>query len=213
MRESFPRVRRRDDTGNSFECHAIACSQCGVEDHVRIITTLLPAHAVAKKFKINGWAVARDAKKHLCPACLAQKKSTPKVETMSEVIANLASDANTELVARSPAAQAAIPLLYMSLGDAYDPARKRYKDGWSDERIAKEIALSVDFVRARREADFGPVVDTRVDELEKEVSALRSEIAAIRANTKDLAEATLKAITDMRASVSKTFANAMAHKP
>ena len=59
---------------------------------------------------------------------------------------------------RSPAASTALPLLYMALGDNYDRAKKSYKGNYTDEQIAKETGLSVEFVKQRREADFGPLV-------------------------------------------------------
>lgn len=45
----------------------------------------------------------------------------------------------------------------MLLVDNFRPAEGRYRDGWDDERVAREAGMSVDFVARRREADHGPL--------------------------------------------------------
>lgn len=120
---------------------------------------------VAGKFRRKGWLVA-DLGKHICPACRTKKAAKKKDEALKEEVIVMA--AATE---RSPAAVSKLPELYMILGDAYDPMRKNYKEGWSDERIAKETGLSPDFVAKRREVDFGPVKDTTLEDLSKQISA------------------------------------------
>lgn len=41
------------------------------------------------------------------------------------------------------------------LVDNFDPATGRYKAGWSDDRVAKEAGMALDFVVKRREAEHG----------------------------------------------------------
>ena len=71
-----------------------------------------------------------------------------------------------EKVERSPVAAARLGELYMILTDVFLVADKAYKPGWSDERIAKETGLSVEFVAKRRLEDYGPIiVDTAIPDL------------------------------------------------
>ena len=70
-----------------------------------------------------------------------------------QVAANITSIAP----ARSALALKALPELYMALGDYYDADKKAYKPGWSDDKIASQLKLAPEFVRDRREKDFGPL--------------------------------------------------------
>ncbi|MFG1465235.1 hypothetical protein V5F77_20335 [Xanthobacter sp. DSM 24535] len=88
----------------------------------------------------------------------------------------------------SPNASGAIVELYMLLDDKYQRARKAYMAGYSDERIAKELGLSVTVVAERREKDFGPVVvDTTLEELAKARAALAEGLAEVRKAATNLA--------------------------
>ncbi|MFG1214970.1 hypothetical protein V5F72_20970 [Xanthobacter flavus] len=64
----------------------------------------------------------------------------------------------------SPAASDAIVNLYLILSDAYDRAKKGFKPGWSDERVARETGLALGVVEERRERDFGPLMPAGLPE-------------------------------------------------
>jgi hypothetical protein len=187
-RETFERVKRVDAAGKPYECHAIVCGTCGAEDQIRINPTALPPTAAAKKFQNKGWDVNKNVGRHVCPACQVKRKEARAMAATKITIpdatakgwptpqqqpAPAASD-------RSPGATKAIPLLYMALDEAYDLGRKTYREGWSDERIAKETGLGLDFVRKRREDDFGPLADTRIETARTELRSILSAMAGIQ---------------------------------
>lgn len=57
---------------------------------------------------------------------------------------------------------------------SYDLASHSYKDGYSDEKIAKETGLAKDWVAKRREDEFGPLQEPG------EIALLRAEVASAR---------------------------------
>jgi len=103
---------------------------------------------VVKQFSRKGWKKIEVGRGN-CPACSQPKNRSHKMQ----VAANITSIAP----ARSALALKALPELYMALGDYYDADKKAYKPGWSDDKIASQLKLAPEFVRDRREKDFGPL--------------------------------------------------------
>lgn len=174
MREEFPVVNRsRGKMVAPRPVQEIACSRCGATDFLSATPTRSPAHTVAATFTRRGWRVGHVGK-HVCPQCVA-------TETASRRSARAAAKETsmpTEKAASAPASTAIVDL-YMRLDDAYDRAAKRYRDGWTDERLASETGLSVSLVQERREHDFGPlVVDTTAKDLRAALVSLSAEAAA-----------------------------------
>lgn len=70
--------------------------------------------------------------------------------------------------------------IYEALDTYFDEDSRRYKPGWDDARIAKEIAVSPEIVaRIRREA-YGELSE------DPAISALRADIASVRSLLKEL---------------------------
>lgn len=145
---------------------------CGTEATLSAHSTCLPGHAVAAKFRKLGWLV-RTVGKHVCPNCQINDRNPNKPREVAAMPPSHSlkdrieqpkaapATKDTLKAERSPAAKSAIPLLYMALDEGYDRTAQDYKPGYSDERIAKETGLAVEFVRARRESDFGPIRDPK----------------------------------------------------
>lgn len=57
----------------------------------------------------------------------------------------------------TPAAGKAIRHVFQLLEDHFDETGGRYKDGWSDEKIAKETGLSIHAIHEHRVAAFGRI--------------------------------------------------------
>lgn len=132
----------------------ITCSRCPASDCIPVYPSRLPAEAVTAKFRKRGWHVG-DVGHHLCPAChSAKRRPSPKPESpaMSQ------SSRQPAKPSASPAASDAIVNLYLILSDAYDRAKRSFKPGWDDERVARETGLAVAVVEERRERDFGPLI-------------------------------------------------------
>lgn len=190
--------------------HEIACSRCPARSTLSLTDSKgLPAHTVALKFGQRGWRVV-GVGKHMCPACAAdaaRKPSAARAATPAEVtVMPPKADpkpaaapapktttpvmpgrpaANDDVAAApasppSPAASSALVVCYLLIEEHYDRARKAYRAGWDDERIAKETGLALGVVQERRERDFGPlVVDTTREDLEATLGVLAGEITEL----------------------------------
>jgi ribosome-binding protein aMBF1 (putative translation factor) len=200
MQDEFPVVSRA--AGKRLPprpVQEIACSRCPATDAISAHDGRLPPHTAALKFAQRGWSV-RGVGKHLCPACTladSRKARPPKEPPMKEETkakpAPKVAAANENQAPSAPASSAIVDL-YMRLDDAYDRAARRYREGWSDERLAKETGLALAVVRERRERDFGPlVVDTTREDLAQTLGVLEAELgrakAAVKEATRDVVEA------------------------
>ena len=171
MIDQFPVIKRkRAEEGRSIAGHEIKCAACGIEDFMTAEAIRLPANKVAERFVRKGWFVG-DAGNHACPACMsmqpkgAKSRRTALAETLAvpKSMTKDTSDMKTPTpepapaAIRSPAAATGLGLLYMAFADNFDVTKGRYRGDWSDEKVAKETGLSLEFVRQRRESDLGPL--------------------------------------------------------
>lgn len=178
-------LTHRATPGGHRAAQVIACHRCPAEKVVFAHNGRFPEHTLIARFEKCGWGVSRDGA-HLCPDCrtkeIAARRAgrTPSPEEKPMAAAPAPS--------ASPSASGAIVELYMLLDDKYHRARKGYVAGYSDERIAKELGLSVTVVAERREKDFGPVVvDTTLEDLAKAKAALVEGLAEVRKAATNLA--------------------------
>ena len=77
----------------------------------------------------------------------------------------------------TPAASSNLADVYMLLEDGYDKARRDYRVGWSDDRIAKDAGVSVELVTRRREQDYGPIAPPKIDPI-PEISAMTEAVCS-----------------------------------
>lgn len=220
MKDNFPLVHRKmADDGAPVSGHVIVCSACGKEDFFAARRGRVAAVHVAAKFTMRGWLV-RDAGAHVCAACngtfRAQKTSSKHVaadaiapalpqhpvtiHSFEEAMSKSATVAPPAQMVRSPAAATGLGLLYMALADNFDPVKGRYRGDWSDEKVAKETGLALDFVRQRRETDFGPLNEgPDTDRLRAELVALERQHAGLVTTINAAAARGETIITEMRA--------------
>lgn len=148
----WPRGRPENFHGNPHAYFEIKC-ECGAASYIAANNPRIVGRDptfIIQSFGKIGWTKITTGK-GVCPVCSDRKTPTKGPIAMASQQAKLEP-------ARSPAALKALPELYMALGDYYDADLKLYKAGWSDERIAKELKLAPEFVAARRNSDFGPLV-------------------------------------------------------
>lgn len=148
---------------------------------------------VTKAFKQAGWRL-RHGVTH-CPKNCKRKETdmsasikppvissaVPSVSEIADCL-NRAKDFSANGAAPTPAAAAVRRMVYMALEDAYDEGRG-YKEGFSDDRIAKENSCAAQLVAKVREEFFGPaappepesivILRRRISEAEKDVQAAK----------------------------------------
>ena len=93
----------------------------------------------------------------LCPDCVSARTAQRRQETVRKMEKNVVS------MTPPPSESSALAKKIMSdlLFEHYDLARRDYKAGWSDERVAKDAGLSVEFPAQRRAQDYGPASPPR----------------------------------------------------
>lgn len=157
---------------------------CGHCSHVDIfkLPASMPAPEKIRKHFINlGWQITKKMK---CPYCLKKEnidiKEKKGVEEMNnKVSSDKLAQTDTNITNRAAIAQPTEGakkvkrLVFQVLEDAYDDVNRRYRPDWNDDRVAKETGAAVEFVRATREADFGPIGPP------DEIEAIRLEVDAI----------------------------------
>lgn len=154
--EAFP--PQKDAHGRIAQI--IACTRCGGTDQNTITTRSKAGNEqLASFFRRRGWSV--DLKKgHTCPACTktieSQFRSAAKKHFYRAEVTMKPSD-TVPTPTPTPAASSVLAMVYMMLDDAYDKAAKRYKAGWSDDRVSKETGAALNLVTTRRAQDFGPI--------------------------------------------------------
>lgn len=207
-RETFPVVNRQiGDDRRWRPAQGIVCSRCGADEWKSAAHGVrVDEHTMANVFRAKGWRVEQRRDRHLCPSCTAKDQEQARARRAEKEAAM--AEQKSE---RSPAAAVKLGELYMMLSDAYEPARKLYKQGWSDDRIAKETGLAIEFVRSRREQDFGPLappdmtedeITSLVDGAAKTLGQIKQDIERSHAFTMDriaLIEASLTALGERAA--------------
>lgn len=133
----------------------------------------LPPDVIAKQMLNKGWSFGSRLS---CPECGRRRaKSNPDSKKIAM--------STTDKPQASDAARKAKRLVYQALEDAYDDVAKRYRNGWSDDRVAKETGAAPAFVKQIREQDFGPLGEpVELASLRHEVDALRAEASASNAD-------------------------------
>lgn len=97
----------------------------------------------------------------------------------------------------TPAQKAAVRNL---LDKHFDDAAGRYLEGYTDERIAKDLNIPWAFVTQLREAAYGPLKsDPEVDALRKEAASLASKLAHLQADAAALEKALITVNTRLNA--------------
>jgi hypothetical protein len=166
----------------------IRCGKCGEVDYVTAAPGTRSQHpTIGKRFRRAGWTVGAKEAGDRCPACSASAaptakfpKDLPMIKTTTPGLAVTATTTANPPAVPTPPAAMKITEVYMALSGAYDLAARGYKSGWSDERIARDLSVSVELVAKRREQDFGPVmVDTFGKDLANVDAALRLEVAQL----------------------------------
>ena len=154
---------------------ALATCACGATE--RWSAQSMPApEIVIGKFKQKGWAFRH--RKPICNAC----QRPAKEETVKPDTPTLRAVPPAPKPEPTDAAKAMRRLAYVAIEDGYDEAAKRYKAGYTDASIAKDVGCLEKLIADIREQFFGPAAPPEPPE----IAELR---AAIEQRTAELTEA------------------------
>jgi len=140
---------------------------------------------MVKRMRNSGWLF--NPKLRICTACRRKEK----------------------IVSSSPAALQIGPdpkiarKIYAALDDHFDEAKKLYRPGWSDAKIAAEIDTSPEIVARIRKDGYGDLAeDPVIQALRDDVELLRMEVAEIYAKRDVELNGILTKIADLDARIS-----------
>jgi len=155
----------------------VECAQCGAHDDWKIAGRLPPADILPKHFANKGWSLR---KRPVCPVCNAPSKKEPDMSNVAPIKPEVAPTDAVKAMRRK-----ANELLMFE----FEVETGRYKDGWSDERVAKESGMPVAWVTKRRDEEYGPLKEpAEFAEVRAEAKALASEIGKLQAKLDAMAK-------------------------
>ena len=148
----------------------VVCVSCAAK-HERNYPSYAPPDQVQGNFENQGWRFTRRGP--LCPSCAV---TSPKEDrTMSA-----ASTAPTTITFGAARAPTVTEVLKVSDLLALHFVEGRYRNGYSDEVVAKEKDIPRAVVTRIREEGFGPIKgDAECDEIRQEITAAKQLIATL----------------------------------
>lgn len=168
---------RRADFGPLEAMARIVCARCGAKDEV-VLGTRGVGEWVAKKFAASGWTVGANDSRDLCSACGG---ASPVKEGLPMVVTKPAPRHAAPAASPSPAALQQRRMALDFLDSYLDHEARRFKDGWSDARIAAESGLSESAVAIIRREFFCDLAPPPENEEAKALrTALATDLAALR---------------------------------
>lgn len=170
MTNNFQILSRKE--GDRFtQVRRLTCCIC--DAHHDITAGTLSGEGIAKRFRAIGWDVDnRGVHRALCPSCVSRKKEKATVTTKTAAAPAAESAADREPTSDQRAA------IRRLLDANFDDKVGAYLDGYSDQRIGKELNVPWSWVQRLREAAYGPIrVDPALTRLQESIQALQGEMA------------------------------------
>jgi hypothetical protein len=166
------------------------CTTCDTTKHWAI--TKPPANARVDLERAGWKNIDRKWKTARCPECVriaarAEQPALPQPKIPTDAAPFPASTPipETTMTNTDLAAKAARRAVYKALETHYDSKALAYTKDWTDERIAKDAGCPVAVVTQIREAEYGPLEDSRIGDLRAEIVKSRGlakqEAADLRA--------------------------------
>lgn len=149
----------------------------------------LPAQLSTRKFAALGWDVGRKISEHLCPDCRPQRRKSerPILTIVQEQPVPATTPATTTVRELSFSDRR---IINAKLEEVYENELVGYRTGWSDDRVAADLGVSLVWVEGLRSQNFGPSAGNAVvAELRAEQEELAKRMEAFRAEGEKLAKA------------------------
>lgn len=182
LRREFATTRTERAPGKFSHSFVLVCghNDCPARQHIFFNAGLgTPREAVRQKFQQKGWEVdTHDASGDRCPLhknsnghsairLITKPKPAGTVDT-SKAVARLTAPAAQPKETRpmttvTPFVSTAQPsisdrrLIFSKLNDVYVDEKHGYKGEWDDSSVAKDLGVTVEWVRSIREQNFGPL--------------------------------------------------------
>lgn len=145
----------------------LTCGHCGKStNHFR--ADVKDGAQIINHFARGKWVLARNRSPYCSRECAGAARLIEKEQAMSPKPNG----------GSPPVPQPPNPVIMRRvitlLNDQFDMDKRLYREGYSDERIAKEAETSVDFVVMQRRGAYGELAEDPM------IATLRSEVASLR---------------------------------
>lgn len=151
---------------------AVARCECSITERIAL-TKAMPPDPILRKFEQRGWTV-KHGRLHLCPSCKQAKR-----KTMNHPAPN--GTQKPKAAAPTPAAAISTRLIFALLEEYFDDQAGRYRNGYSDEKVAAETQAALERVRAIRKEHFGELkAPGELAQLKTDIEALQLMLTELR---------------------------------
>lgn len=156
------------------ELARVECAQCGIHTEWHY-PARMPPEGIKRHFTSTGWALRN---RSTCPACIKRKKEQKPMVTVAQIKSAPAPSFDAKAARRDAHELIAI---------TFDIPTGQYRDEYSDERIAKETGVSIEWVKQRREDEFGPMKEPdELAQMRKQLADAAEAVAEIKARFEKL---------------------------
>jgi hypothetical protein len=167
---------------------AVVCGKCGATHAERFNSIAHPGDneefkLAKKRFETRGWTVGKRRCDDRCPKCAAAARD---VSSTTRLI--IAPQAKAE----SPTDFQHRALILTKLIEVYDVDKHKYRESWTDQRVAKDLGSTVDMalVRRLRSENFGPSGSNgELDERLDKASVILAEAKGLAERAREQADA------------------------
>lgn len=148
IKKKYPWYDRVYENGHSNA--QASCAYCGAA--ALDSRASLPPDVFVKSLKAKGWSIGANARKPACPDCVRKFKAIKKKgnNTMSKIekikVEDLPKAGPTTPQSRE---------IFSLLETYFDVKKGSYSDGYSDEKVAKDVGLAREVITKVRAEAFG----------------------------------------------------------
>lgn len=179
---------------NGVSAYVITCKECGDQEILKVgkYSGSLNLSFVYKKMQAKGWVIGRKTGHDVCPGC-AHPKRPEKQSQIAAVEINAGKEVDMSNVTNITSKADPPPvmtkedrrIIFSKIDEKYVDETTGYADGWSDEKVAKDLNVPRAWVTEIREANFGPEIGEGVA---NDIKLLKEQVAKAAEMLKEMDE-------------------------
>lgn len=168
--------------------YRITCHECGCSDAVVAANAAasLPPEMIRKKFQQRGWIFGGSARGDTCPGCRLKRapprglvlKLAGSNESLPVGVIEMPKDTVVPIKADAPRTMSRDDrrIIFSKLEAVYLDEKRGYDEGWTDERVSKDLGVPRAWVVTVRDENFGPVITVDVEAIKAENEFLKAHL-------------------------------------
>ncbi len=166
--------------------YIVRCMECGASEKIATNTyggSMAP-EGIAQKFRNKGWVIGSRDGRDVCSKCQARQRKS-RASSLEKKATNVIS----MTIKADPPRQMSRDdrrVIFAKLNDVYIDESKGYDNGWSDQRVAKDLGVPLAWVKEIREENFG--LESANEDARAVMNEARELLAAINDKRKQFEE-------------------------